>query len=200
MLDDVHLKKVAVYQDSLNTLSLLAHPVSIINFKSFLEKRRPAFSRFNRINFDEVFANSEQVESPFFSFASPSKDRLAININIKELETKQLENLLSQLRNTFAQVFDPAQYDLKIHGFPAVYAQLNQFILQTQFRSFGAAFLVAFLILFYFIGISHQRSFKIGRTTRYFCDQMGNIASTATFSSRQGLIPFDQLFSYPFFQ
>lgn len=152
ILDKTSLEKIEAYQDSLSNIPLLAHPVSVINFKSFLEKRMPAFSRFNRINFEEVLKNSKNPETPFFSFYDQEQESLAININIKELETQQLESLLRQLRNKFAQVFDPTQYELKIHGFPAVYAQLNQFIMQTQFRSFGAAFLVAFLILFYFIG------------------------------------------------
>jgi predicted RND superfamily exporter protein len=152
LLNKSTLKKVGQYQDSLLQNPLLAHPVSIINFKSFLEDRMPAFSRFGSIDFEEVVANSDIESGTFFSFASERGDRLAININIKELETKNLERLMSRLRDDFKSVFNSEQFELKIHGFTAVYAQLNQFILQTQFRSFGAAFVVAFCILFYFIG------------------------------------------------
>ncbi|PSR13789.1 MAG: RND transporter [Bacteroidetes bacterium] len=147
-----NLARLVAFQDSLAGNPLLAHPVSILNFKSFLEDRMPVFSRFRSVNFEEVLKNSEREANPFFSFFADDLSQLAININLKELETEQLEHLLSSIREDFAATFPAGNYHLTINGFAAVYAQLNRFILQTQLWSFGSAFLLSFGILFYFIG------------------------------------------------
>ncbi len=146
------LIKLKNFQEKLDTNPLIAHPVSIVDFQTFLEDRIPTFSKINASNFERVFKNSRDQSNAFFSLTDDDFSYLAININIKELPTKDLRPLLKSIQTDFENTFSTEDYQLKIHGFSPIFAQLNNFILQTQFRSFGAAFLISFCILFYFIG------------------------------------------------
>jgi predicted RND superfamily exporter protein len=68
-----------------------------------------------------------------------------------EMRTSELEQVLDDIKQAFKSSFDTDKYELKINGFAVVFAQLNNFILETQFKSFFAAFFVAFLCLWVFI-------------------------------------------------
>jgi predicted RND superfamily exporter protein len=72
-------------------------------------------------------------------------------IGVKEIKTSELEFLLSGIKNAFENEFGSKDYELTINGFSVVFSQLNDFILQTQFKSFFAAFLVGFLCLLFFV-------------------------------------------------
>ena len=146
------LIKLKKFQKKLDENPLIAHPVSIVDFQTFLEDRIPTFSKINADNFERIFKNSRDQSNAFFSLTDDDFSYLAININIKELPTKDLRPLLQSIQTDFENTFTSEDYRLKIHGFSPIFAQLNTYILQTQFRSFGAAFLISFCILFYFIG------------------------------------------------
>jgi len=146
------LLKLKNFQEKLDDNPLIAHPVSIVDFQTFLEDRIPTFSKLNAGNFERIFKKSKDKSNAFFSLTDDDFSYLAININIKELPTKDLRPLLKSIQTDFENTFPTTNYQLKIHGFSPIFAQLNTYILQTQFRSFGAAFLISFCILFYFIG------------------------------------------------
>lgn len=151
LLSEKELEKLKLFQEKLVSHPLIVHPISIVNFQTFLERRTP-LADLRVVSFEELLKNSQVESNAFFSLFSPDYSQLAININIKELETKDLEQILLDTETAFKSIYSTDKYNLKVHGFSALYAQLNKFILQTQFRSFGAAFLVSFCILFYFIG------------------------------------------------
>ena len=67
------------------------------------------------------------------------------------MTTSELQQVLDDIQNDFDSTFETNDYQLKINGFAVVFAQLNNFILETQFKSFFAAFFVAFLCLLIFI-------------------------------------------------
>ena len=56
-----------------------------------------------------------------------------------EGRTSQLNQVLDDVKVAFESSFDTNDYKLKINGFAVVFAQLNSFILETQFKSFFAA-------------------------------------------------------------
>ena len=151
-LAEAELDKLAAFQADLDNIDQLATPVSIINFRSFLEKRTTQMAAFSQVRLPEVIESQNDQANPFFSLFSEDFKEVNIAVNVKELETQQLEILLTQIEEAFRQSFPEAHYQLQVHGFLALFAQLNDFILQTQFRSFGLAFLIAFAILVYFIG------------------------------------------------
>ena len=88
----------------------------------------------------------------FFSLFSDDFSRLGITISARELQTKEIERLLTSVEQDFKTVFNEDEYKLKIQGFSAIFAKLNRFILQTQFRTFAIAFIISFIVLFIFIG------------------------------------------------
>ncbi|MDA8692969.1 MMPL family transporter [Saprospiraceae bacterium] len=145
------LNKLKEFQEKLNQNKLLAHPISIINFQSFLEKRNSIFSRLQSIDFEKMLKENQQESNGFFSLYADDFSYVSININIKELASKDLEYLLKTIKEEFKNSFDEKDYRIKIYGYTAMYALLNRYILQTQFQSVGIAFLLSFFILFYFI-------------------------------------------------
>ncbi len=151
-LEESELDKLATLQARLDSLEQLSTPVSIINFREFLKKRTTQLSVFSQVRLPEVIENQKEDANAFFSLFADDFSEVSVAVNVKELETKQLELLLGDIESAFRSTFPEDHYELKVHGFLALFAQLNQFILQTQFRSFGLAFLVAFGILVYFIG------------------------------------------------
>jgi predicted RND superfamily exporter protein len=74
-----------------------------------------------------------------------------IVLGVKEIKTSELRHLLTAIQTDFDTAFDTNAYQLQINGFSVVFSQLNDFILETQFKSFFAAFFVAFLCLLVFI-------------------------------------------------
>lgn len=151
-LQESELDKLAQLQARLDSLDQLSTPVSIINFREFLEQRSTRLSVFNQVRLPTVIENQQEDANPFFSLFADDFSEVSVAVNVRELETKQLEQLLQEIELAFQSAFPEPHYELKVHGFLALFAQLNQFILQTQFRSFGLAFLIAFGILVYFIG------------------------------------------------
>ncbi len=152
LLTKSNLEKLRIFQEKLDNNKNIIHPVSIVDFQKFLESRSSSLSIFGRPNFEKILKNNNAASNKFFSFFDKDLSYLAININIKELPTKDLRPLLSDIKKDFKSVFPEEEYGLKIQGFSEIFAQLNTYILQTQLRSFGAAFLISFCILFYFIG------------------------------------------------
>jgi predicted RND superfamily exporter protein len=152
MLNGATLDSLEAFQSFIEGHPQLATPVSILNFRDFLESKRRSLAVFGPVNAADVFSRSAIDSTAFFSPVAKDQSELSISANVKELETKTLERLLAAIRTNFQKHFDPSQYELSVHGFLALFAQLNDFILQTQFRSFGMAFLLAFGVLFYFVG------------------------------------------------
>ncbi len=146
------LLKLKRFQKTLDENPMIAHPISIVDFQTFLEDRMSSLSKFNSVNFETIFANNKQPSNPFFSLMGQDLSYVAMNINIKELPTRALKPLLRSIQTDFKAHFPEEAYQLKIHGFSPIFAKISTFILQTQFRSFGAAFFISFCILFYFIG------------------------------------------------
>ena len=146
------LRKLKRFQEKLDNNQDIAHPISIVNFQTFLEKRMTALSNFSTFNFEKTLKSNPQSPNDFFTFYGEDFSYVAINISIKEVPTKELRPLLNTIKKEFKDTFPEEAYTLKVQGFSEIFAQLNTYILQTQFRSFGAAFLISFCILFYFIG------------------------------------------------
>ena len=126
---------------------------SIVNIKSFLEKRSPVLFQANisEEKIKNTLASVENAENSFFKLFADDLSSAGITISFKEIKTSQLEQLLEDIKAAFKESFDTDTYNLKINGFAVVFAQLNNFILETQFKSFFAAFFVAFLCLWFFI-------------------------------------------------
>jgi len=147
------LKLLEDFQKKLESNTLINAPVSVVNIKNFLEKRTPVLFQTNasQEKIERTLSSVDNDANSFFKLFSEDFTSAAITISFKEIKTSQLEQLLSEVKRDFESTFPDDSYTLEINGFAVVFAQLNNFILQTQFKSFFAAFFVAFLCLWFFI-------------------------------------------------
>ena len=141
------------FQTKLENNPLISAPVSMVNIKSFLEKRNKlvSFSNVSQEKIEGTLSGIDNADNSFFKLFSEDFKSAGITISFKEINTAQLEKLILDIQNDFNDTFNTEDYQLKINGFAVVFAQLNNFILETQFKSFFAAFFIAFLCLWFFI-------------------------------------------------
>ena len=123
-------------------------PVSIVNIKNFLEKRSPVLfqSNVSSQKIKETF-DSFELNNSFFKLFSEDFSTASFTLSLPEMTTSELEQVITDIKRDFKASFNTNKYALNINGFAVVFAQLNNFILETQFKSFVAAFFVAFLCL-----------------------------------------------------
>lgn len=157
ILDKESIAFIEKFQTKLNDNRLITAPVSVINVKSFLEKRNPVLfpTKVSQEKIENTLKSVNHDDNTFFELFSEDFTSAGIVLSFKEVKTSQLEQMLNEIERDFNNTANSNLYKLKINGFAVVFAQLNSFILQTQFKSFFAAFFVAFLCLWYFI-----KSFK----------------------------------------
>jgi len=153
MLTREALKNLENFQNKLENSHYITTPVSVVNIKSFLKKRSPVLfqSNFSEETLNETMSTVGENGDEFFKLFSKDFKTAGITLGVKELKTSELEVLLTTIKHDFESTFETESYSLKVNGFSVVFSQLNDFILETQFKSFFAAFFVAFLCLLIFI-------------------------------------------------
>jgi len=141
------------FQKKLENNPLISAPVSMVNIKAFLEKRNKlaSFGNVSQEKIANTLSGIESEDNNFFKLFSKDFKSAGITLSFKEINTAELEQLILDIKNDFNNTFNTEDYQLKINGFAVVFAQLNNFILETQFKSFFAAFFIAFLCLWFFI-------------------------------------------------
>ncbi|WP_179344560.1 efflux RND transporter permease subunit [Winogradskyella ursingii] len=147
------IKQLEDFQNKLEENPLIASPVSVITIKSFLEKRTPVLfqSNISEAKLKNTLAEVDSNDNSFFKLFSEDLSTAGFTLTLGEMKTSELEKVLEDIEQDFNATFNTENYKLKINGFAVVFAQLNNFILETQFKSFFAAFFVAFLCLWIFI-------------------------------------------------
>ncbi len=153
ILNTEALKYLENFQEKLQNNPLVASPVSVVNIKSFLQKRTPVLFQ-NQVSKEKVESTLTAIDikdNSFFKLFSDDFKTAGMTIGLKEANRVRLEKTLFEVKQAFEEKFPTEDYKLKINGFGVVYAQLNNFILETQFKSFFIAFFVAFLCLWFFI-------------------------------------------------
>ncbi|WP_400075620.1 RND family transporter [Winogradskyella sp. R77965] len=147
------MKALEKFQNKLESNVFISNPVSVVNFKSFLEKRTPVLFQSNvtENRLKNTLSSVENTDNNFFKLFSKDLSTAGFTLTLSEMKTSELEQVLEDIKSAFKESFNTDDYTLKINGFAVVFAQLNNFILETQFKSFFAAFFVAFLCLWIFI-------------------------------------------------
>jgi len=147
------IKRLEDFQEKLESNVFISNPVSVVNFKSFLEKRTPVLFQTNvsENKVKNTLAEMDAEDNSFFKLFSEDLKTTGFTLTLSEMKTSELEQVLEDIKGYFKSSFNTNEYNLKINGFAVVFAQLNNFILETQFKSFFAAFFVAFLCLLIFI-------------------------------------------------
>ncbi|WP_299362991.1 MMPL family transporter [Winogradskyella sp.] len=147
------IKQFEDFQEQLESNAFISNPVSIVNFKSFLEQRTPVLfqSNLSEEKVKNTLALVDNDHNNFFKLFSEDLSTAGFTLTLSEMKTSELGQVLNDIKVAFESTFDTSSYNLKMNGFAVVFAQLNNFILETQFKSFFAAFFVAFLCLLVFI-------------------------------------------------
>ncbi|MFS4483409.1 efflux RND transporter permease subunit [Hyunsoonleella sp. 2307UL5-6] len=147
------LKKLEIFHKKLEDNPLISSPVSVVTIKSFLQKRTPVLfqSSISEEKLKNTLADVDAAENSFFKLFSENLSSASFTLTLMEMRTSELEQVLNDIKIAFEETFDTNDFNLKINGFAVVFSQLNNFILETQFKSFFAAFFVAFLCLWFFI-------------------------------------------------
>lgn len=147
------IKNLEVFHNKLEVNPLISSPVSVISIKTFLEKRTPVLfqSNVSEDKLKNTLAEVDANENSFFKLFSEDLSTAGFTLTLMEMRTSELEQVLDDIKRDFESTFNTKDYNLKINGFAVVFSQLNNFILETQFKSFFAAFFVAFLCLLIFI-------------------------------------------------
>jgi hypothetical protein len=147
------MTKLETFQNKLEANPLISNPVSVVTIKSFLEKRNPVLfqSNVSETKLKNTLKNVDSNDNSFFKLFSEDLSTAGFTLTLMEMRTSELEQVLEDIKEAFQSTFDTDKYELKINGFAVVFAQLNKFILETQFKSFFVAFFVAFLCLLIFI-------------------------------------------------
>ncbi|RME97995.1 MAG: RND transporter, partial [Bacteroidetes bacterium] len=96
MLQRAVLDSLAAFQAFVEQHPQLATPVSLINFRNFLQARSNPLAIFNPINTADLLALTPDAEPAFFSLIAPDQSALSISVHVRELETRQLERLLDE--------------------------------------------------------------------------------------------------------
>ncbi|PQV49518.1 hypothetical protein CLV33_103152 [Jejuia pallidilutea] len=153
ILNKEALEKLEVFHNKLQENPLISSPVSVVTIKSFLEKRSPVLfpSNISEGKLKNTLAEVDVAENSFFKLFSEDLSSAGFTLTLMEMRTSELEQVLHDIKTAFEDTFDTNLFNLKINGFAVVFSQLNNFILETQFKSFFAAFFVAFLCLWFFI-------------------------------------------------
>ncbi|NNC46756.1 MAG: MMPL family transporter, partial [Winogradskyella sp.] len=104
------------FQNKLETINLLANPVSIIDIKKFLEKRTPVLfqSNVSAASTQNLLKNNELESGSFYKLFSEDLKTLGIAISVKEVKTSELEALLDGIEKSFNSSFDASKYKLTI--------------------------------------------------------------------------------------
>lgn len=147
------MKQLEIFHNKLEENPLISSPVSVVTIKSFLEKRTPVLFQSN-VSQDKIkntLAKLDTNENSFFKLFSEDLTTAGFTLTLMEMPTSELEQVLEDIKHAFESTFSTNDHSLKINGFAVVFSQLNNFILETQFKSFFAAFFVAFLCLWIFI-------------------------------------------------
>ena len=157
MISKDAITRLEAFKSKLEENPLISTSVSIVDIKFFLEKRNPILVQpsISEEDIEATLSTVDNDDNTFFKLFSDDFKSAGITVSFKEMKTSQLEQMLADIKRDFEDTFDSKTYRLKINGFAVVFAQLNNFILETQFKSFFAAFLVGFLCLWIFI-----RNFK----------------------------------------
>lgn len=153
ILNKEAMKCLEKFQKKLDLNTYIANPVSVVNIKQFLEKGTPVLLR-SIVSENKLKSTLSKVDvraNSFFKLFSKDLSTAGFTLTLMEGRTSELNKVLNDIKIAFESSFDTSKYKLQINGFAVVFAQLNSFILETQFKSFFAAFFVAFMCLLIFI-------------------------------------------------
>lgn len=148
------VKQIGLFQDELQRRNLLTDPVSLVNFQRYMERIGKRYFAFNPSLRSKVRKELSELreEGAYFSFYNDERTAMNIISKKKLLGTHEARMMNDSIFMVFRETIpEELGLELKINGYLPLYIKLNDYILKSQFVSFGAALILAFIILFIFV-------------------------------------------------
>ncbi len=147
------MRAIRRFEKGVRESHILSHPVSIVDVKDYITKRS-ATSLFMHRDFDKLMSTLQVTdkEAPVFNLMSPDKKRATMLANVRIMSSKSYIRLHHKMDSIYAQSGLSGQgVKMEVKGYSPLYIKMVDYIYTSQLRSFIGAFIVAFLILFYFV-------------------------------------------------
>jgi len=149
------IKQIGLFQDELVKRELMIDPVSLVNFQRYLEKIGKRYFAFNpslRSKIRRELTEMREEDATYFSFHNDERTSMNIISKKKLMGTHEARAINDSLFVVFREtISEEMGLELKINGYLPLYIKLNDYILKSQFISFGAALVLAFVILLIFV-------------------------------------------------
>ncbi len=149
------IKQIGLFQDELVKRKLIVDPVSLVDFQRYFEKIGKRYFAFNprlRSKIRRELTAMQKEDSTYFSFHNKARTSMNIVSKKKLMGTHEARAINDSLFVVFDETIpEELGLELKINGYLPLYIKLNDYILKSQFVSFGAALVLAFIILLIYV-------------------------------------------------
>ena len=152
MFSKDNLEKLAAFDQRLRNEDQIKSIFSLYSLKKFFENRYPqgVFLGDQLEHEKSSLSLAENSSNSIFNLFSLAKNTLSLTIAFPQLSSAEIGQLIQRIEDDYEEVFDGSATSLKINGFATVFARLNEYVVQSQLRSFFIAFLLigVFFILY----------------------------------------------------
>ena len=152
MFSEDNLEKLSALDQRLRNDDQIKSVFSIYSLKKFFENRYPqgVFRKDQLENEKSLMSLVENSGNSIFNLFNLAKNTLSFTITFPQSSSAEIGQLIQRIENDYEEVFDGSATSLKINGFATVFARLNEYVVQSQLRSFIIAFLLigVFFILY----------------------------------------------------
>ena len=148
---DELLNRIADFHEKLASYPSIGTVVSPHSFRSFLEQRYASKSlrlpKPSRADMN-AFKRAMAQEKGFLNLMANDQNTLVFTLGFSQMTTRELANLMARIESDFERLFEESDgVALKIYGFATVFARLNDFVVESQLKTFAIAFLAIYLVL-----------------------------------------------------
>ena len=152
MFSEDNLEKLSALDQRLRNDDQIKSVFSIYSLKKFFENRYPqgVFRKDQLENEKSLMSLVENSGNSIFNLFNLAKNTLSFTITFPQSSSAEIGQLIQRIENDYEEVFGRSPTYLKINGFATVFARLNEYVVQSQLRSFIIAFLLigVFFILY----------------------------------------------------
>jgi len=154
-LKDKTLKKISALQDTLHSYSELSRSLSVVDAIKF---SRQAFYNGNPKKYGLIKRNEKSFISPYIkgvkdeqgmtnSFIDTAKQVTRVSVQIADVGTVHMDEMLQDLRPKIDSIFDPAVYDVTLTGTSIVFLKGSAYMVKNLLISLVLAIFVIAIIM-----------------------------------------------------
>ncbi len=147
------LKAIRKFETGIRNTRILSYPLSIVDVRDYLTKKS-ASQFFIKRNTNQLLSSLKTADNdaPVFNLLSRDNKRATLIANVRVMSSTAYMGLHHKMDSIFHQSgLEEAGVRMEVKGYSPLYIKMVDYIYTSQLRSFIGAFIVAFLILFYFV-------------------------------------------------